>query len=73
MYDPKTTILYSVDERKMMGVDPWNPLQVLCVFCKLRKWSFKSLNEQIAPGPCPTFLSLDSHNGRLFSANHGDF
>lgn len=74
MYDPKTTILYSVDERKNDGRGPVEPAASVMAFSvNLESGHLSLLNEQIAPGPRPTFLSLDSHNGRLFSANHGDF
>ncbi|MFA8091434.1 lactonase family protein [Klebsiella oxytoca] len=74
MYDAKTTTLYSVDERKNDGRGPVEPAASVMAFSvNVENGQLNQLNEQLAPGPRPTFLSLDSENRRLFTANHGDF
>ncbi|HDU4640165.1 TPA: lactonase family protein [Klebsiella aerogenes] len=74
IYDAKTTTLYSVDERKNDGRGPVEPAASVMAFSvNLENGHLKQLNEQRAPGPRPTYLSLDSQNRRLFTANHGDF
>lgn len=74
MYDAQTTTLYSVDERKNDGRGPVEPAASVMAFSvNLDNGHLSQLNEQIAPGPRPTYLSLDSQNRRLFGANHGDF
>lgn len=74
MYDAKTTTLYSVDERKNDGRGPVEPAATVMAFSvNLENGHLNQLNEQLAPGPNPTYLSLDSQNRRLFSANHGGF
>ncbi len=56
MYDPKTTILYSVDERKNDGRGPVEPAASVMAFSvNLESGHLSLLNEQIAPGPRPTF------------------
>ncbi|UXY09840.1 lactonase family protein [Kosakonia sp. ML.JS2a] len=74
MYDAATTTLYSVDERKNDGRGPVEPsASVMAFSVNLESGHLTHVNTQIAPAPRPTYLSLDSQNRRLFSANHGDF
>lgn len=74
MYDAATSTLYSVDERKNDGRGPVEPSASVMAFrVNLQNGQLSLLNEKIAPGPRPTYLSLDSKHRRLFSANHGDF
>lgn len=74
MYDAATTTLYSVDERKNDGRGPVEPpASVIAFSVDVVSGHLTQVNMQVAPGPRPTYLSLDSQNRRLFSANHGDF
>lgn len=74
MYDASTTTLYSVDERKNDGRGPVEPAASVMAFSvNLENGQLSQKSVQIAPGPRPTYLSLDSQHRRLFSANHGDF
>lgn len=74
MYDATTATLYSVDERKNDGRGPVEPpASVMAFSANPENGHLKHINTQFAPGPRPTYLSLDSQNRRLFSANHGDF
>ncbi|WP_316677818.1 lactonase family protein [uncultured Tolumonas sp.] len=73
-FDKTTNTLYSVDERKNDGRGPVEPAASVMAFSvtpKTGKLAF--INSHIAPGPRPTYLSLDSENRRLVTANHGDF
>ncbi|CAK8738815.1 6-phosphogluconolactonase [Sodalis praecaptivus] len=74
LYDDKTTTLYAVDERKNDGRGPVEPATSVMAFSvNTETGHLHQRNTQLAPGPRPTYLSLDSEKRRLFSANHGDF
>lgn len=74
MFDPTTATLYSVDERKNDGRGPVEPPASLMAFSvDMTSGRLSLRNEHRAPGPRPTYLSLDSENRRIFTANHGDF
>ncbi|WP_336749719.1 lactonase family protein [Pantoea vagans] len=72
--NPKTFSLYSVDERKNDGRGPVSPAAKVYSF-KINKSTgeLEPLNSLDAPGPNPTYLSLDVEKNRLFTANHGGF
>ncbi|MDQ4490824.1 lactonase family protein [Sinomonas sp. ASV486] len=73
-YAPTTGTLYAVDERKNDGRGPVEPPAAVHAYsvgphdAKL-SW----LNTLPAPGPRPTFLSVDEEKKLLVTANHGDF
>ncbi len=74
VFDPETKTLYSVDERKNDGRGPVEPpasVMAFSVTSKSGELCFK--NSHIAPGPFPTYLSLDSEGRKLVTANHGGF
>lgn len=70
----KTLNLYSVDERKNDGRGPVSPAAKIYSFSIDRKTGkLIPLNSMLAPGPNPTFLSIDADGHKLFTANHGGF
>jgi 6-phosphogluconolactonase len=74
LYAPTTRTLYAVDERKNDGRGPVEPPAAVHAFSVdatdgVLTW----LNSQIAPGPRPTFLSINEDVRLLVCANHGDF
>ncbi|MBQ0855526.1 lactonase family protein [Streptomyces sp. BH-SS-21] len=73
-YAPSTRTLYAVDERKTDGRGPVEPpAAVHALSVSEHDGSLSALNWLTAPGPRPTFLSLDERSGVLVTANHGDF
>lgn len=73
-FDEKTQTLYSVDERKNDGRGPVEPAACVMAFrVDPLTGALSFLDSHIAPGPRPTYISLDSQNRRLATANHGDF
>ena len=73
-YSPGTGTLYAVDERKNDGRGPVEPPAAIHAFSVDRdNAALRWLNSLPAPGPRPTFLSLDREGKRLVTANHGDF
>ncbi|WP_336749695.1 lactonase family protein [Pantoea vagans] len=73
-FDEKTKTLYSVDERKNDGRGPVDPAASVMAFrVNHLNGELSFLGSHLAPGPRPTYLSLDSQNRRLAIANHGDF
>jgi 6-phosphogluconolactonase len=73
-YAPSTGTLYAVDERKTDGRGPVEPPAAVHAFrVDQRNGSLTWLNAQPAPGPRPTFISVDEAKGILVTANHGDF
>lgn len=74
VYAPATRTLYAVDERKTDGRGPVEPpASVHALSVSEQDGSLTWLNSHVAPGPRPTFLSLDERRGVLLTANHGDF
>ncbi|MEU6192250.1 lactonase family protein [Streptomyces sp. NPDC047061] len=74
VYAPTTCTLYAVDERKTDGRGPVEPpASVHALSVSQQDGSLTWLNSHVAPGPRPTFLSLDEGRGVLLTANHGDF
>ncbi|MBB3303926.1 MULTISPECIES: beta-propeller fold lactonase family protein [unclassified Enterobacter] len=70
----KNLKLYSVDERKNDGRGPVSsPAKVYSFSIDKNTGKLIPLNSMIAPGPNPTYLSIDAANNRLFTANHGGF
>lgn len=70
----KTLTLYSVDERKNDGRGPVSPpAKVYSFSIDKSSGRLEALNSLEAPGPNPTYLSLDTERNRLFTANHGGF
>ncbi|MGV9967850.1 lactonase family protein [Streptomyces olivaceus] len=73
-YTPATRTLYAVDERKTDGRGPVQPpASVHALSVSRRDGSLTWLNSHIAPGPNPTFLSIDENRRLLLCANHGGF
>ncbi len=73
-YAASRRALYAVDERKTDGRGPVEPPASVHAFAvDQRDGSLSWLNSLPAPGPRPTFLSVDDTNGILLTANHGDF
>ena len=74
IYAPKLRTLYSVDERKTDGRGPVGPPAAVHAFAVNQSdGSLTHLNSQLAPGPFPTFLSVDEQRRVLVSAEHGSF
>ncbi len=74
IYAPKLRTLYSVDERKTDGRGPVGPPAAVHAFAVSQSdGSLTHLNSQLAPGPFPTFLSVDEQRRVLVSAEHGSF
>lgn len=74
VYAPSTRTLYAVDERKTDGRGPAGPrASVHALSVSPRDGSLTWLNSQTAPGPNPTFLSVDEDRRILLCANHGGF
>jgi len=66
--------LYAVDERKTDGRGPVHAAARVHAFAVNRgDGSLTWLNAQLAPGPFPTFLSVDERQRIVVSANHGSF
>ena len=64
----------TVDERKTDGRGPVGPAARIHAFAvDQRDGNLTWLNSQLAPGPFPTFLSLDESKRVIVSANHGSF
>jgi 6-phosphogluconolactonase len=73
-YAPSWGTLYTVDERKTDGRGPVQPAARVHAFAAdQRDGSLTWLNLQLAPGPYPTFLSVDESKRIAVSANHGSF
>lgn len=73
-YAPRWGTLYAVDERKTDGRGPVQPAARVHAFAaNQRDGSLRWLNSQLAPGPYPTFLSVDETKRIAVSANHGSF
>jgi len=74
VYAPSLGTLYAVDERKTDGRGPVGPAARIHAFAvDQRDGNLTWLNSQLAPGPFPTFLSLDESKRVIVSANHGSF
>lgn len=74
VYAPTLSTLYAVDERKTDGRGPAGPaasVHALAVDC--RDGNLTWLNSRTAPGPFPTYLSVDESRRLLVTANHGSF
>jgi 6-phosphogluconolactonase len=73
-YAPGWGTLYAVDERKTDGRGPVEPAAGVHAFAvDQRDGSLSPLNSRLAPGPRPTFLTVDEAKRVLITANHGDF
>jgi 6-phosphogluconolactonase len=73
-YAPAWGTLYTVDERKTDGRGPVLAAARVHAFAvNQRDGSLTWLNAQLAPGPFPTFLSVDEAQRVVVSANHGSF
>jgi 6-phosphogluconolactonase len=73
-YAPSMGTLYAVDERKTDGRGPVDPVASVHAFAiNKRDGSLLKLNSQLAPGPRPTFLSIQESKRVVVTANHGDF
>jgi len=74
VYAPSSGTLYAVDERKTDGRGPVGPAARIHAFAvNQHDGNLMWLNSQLAPGPFPTFLSMDEAKCVLVSANHGSF
>jgi 6-phosphogluconolactonase len=74
VYSTSLKTLYAVDERKNDGRGPVEPAARVHAFAvNQHNGSLSWLNSQPAPGPRPTFLSIDDAKLLLVTANHGDF
>ncbi|MGI5461114.1 lactonase family protein [Streptomyces sp. CA-249302] len=74
VYAAATRTLYAVDERKTDGRGPVEPpASVHALSVSEQDGSLTWLNSRVAPGPRPTFLSVDERRNALLTANHGDF
>jgi 6-phosphogluconolactonase len=74
VYAPTMRTLYAVDERKSDGRGPVQPAARVHAFAvDQRDGRLSWLNSRLAPGPRPTFLSVNEYQRVLVSANHGDF
>jgi 6-phosphogluconolactonase len=73
-YAPAWGMLYAVDERKTDGRGPVQPAARVHAFAVSQQdGSLTWLNAQLAPGPFPTFLSVDEAQRIVVCANHGSF
>jgi len=73
-YAPAWSTLYAVDERKTDGRGPVEPAARVHAFAvDQRDGRLSWLNSRLAPGPRPTFLSVDEDSRVVVTANHGDF
>lgn len=72
VYAPSTRTLYAVDERKTDGRGP-GPVAAVHALQVSADGSLTWMNSRPAPGPFPTYLSVDEQRHVLVSANHGDF
>lgn len=73
-YSPTLKTLYTVDERKTDGRGPVGPAASIHAFAVDQlDGSLTWLNSLSAPGPYPTFLSVDESKRIVVSANHGSF
>jgi 6-phosphogluconolactonase len=73
-YAPAWGTLYAADERKTDGRGPVEPAASVHAFAvDQRDGRLSWLNARPAPGPRPTFLSVDEAKRVLVTANHGDF
>jgi 6-phosphogluconolactonase len=73
-YAPSWRTLYAVDERKTDGRGPVEPAAAVHAFAVNQEdGRLTWLNSRPAPGPRPTFLSVDETRRVLVTANHGDF
>jgi 6-phosphogluconolactonase len=73
-YAPSWGTLYAVDERKTDGRGPVEPAAAVHAFAVGQGDGRLSwLNSRLAPGPRPTFLSVNEAKRVLVTANHGDF
>ena len=74
VYSSSLGALYAVDERKTDGRGPVGPAARVHAFAvNQHDGSLTWLNSQLAPGPYPTFLSVDDSKRIAVSANHGSF
>lgn len=74
VHDPRTDMVYAVDERKSDGRGPVGPEAGVHAFafdrsCGVLTWK----GFQATPGPFPTYLDLHSEKRALLSASHGSF
>jgi 6-phosphogluconolactonase len=73
-YAPAWSTLYAVDERKTDGRGPVEPAASVHAFAvDQRDGHLSWLNARPAPGPRPTFMSVDEVKRVIVTANHGDF
>lgn len=73
-YAPALGALYTVDERKTDGRGPVQAAARVHAFAvNQHDGSLTWVNAQLAPGPFPTFLSVDESKRIVVSANHGSF
>jgi 6-phosphogluconolactonase len=73
-YAPAWSTLYAVDERKTDGRGPVEPPAGVHAFAADQQTgNLSPLNWRPAPGPRPTFLSVDQARRVVITANHGDF
>jgi 6-phosphogluconolactonase len=73
-YAPSWGTLYAVDERKTDGRGPVELAASVHAFAvDQRDGRLSWLNSRLAPGPRPTFLSVDEGKRVIVTANHGDF
>jgi 6-phosphogluconolactonase len=70
---PSLGTLYAVDERKNDGRGPVEPAAAVHAFAVEPGGHLRPLNALPAPGPRPTYVSVDQTRRRLVTANHGDF
>lgn len=74
VYAPSLGTIYSVDERKTDGRGPVGPAARVHAFAvDEHNGNLRWLNSLLAPGPFPTFLSVDESKRIVVSANHGSF
>ena len=74
VYAPSLSTLYAVDERKTDGRGPVGLAARVHAFAvDPRNGNLTWLNSKLAPGPFPTFLSIDETKRVIVSANHGSF
>ncbi|MGF6876939.1 6-phosphogluconolactonase [Paraburkholderia sp. MM5477-R1] len=74
VYSPSLGALYAVDERKTDGRGPVGPAASVHAFSvSPTDGRLTWLNSHLAPGPMPTYLSMDETRRILVTANHGDF
>ncbi|MFD7814593.1 lactonase family protein [Streptomyces sp. NPDC059785] len=73
-YAESTGTLYAVDERKTDGRGPVQPPAAVHALSVSRSdGNLTPVNFRVAPGPRPTYVSVDQRRGLLVTANHGDF